>query len=504
MLEEERKYDAGPLFAMPDLASCLPSGGQVRECPPATLRATYYDTSDLRLARAGASLRDRRGEGKAPWTVKLPTDTPGSRHEISVEGASGTPPDELLTLVTVYTRGGPVAPQATLRTDRRAYELVDRDGTVLAEVVDDAVTVLDGRKVRSRFREVEVERKGGGRKLLDRVETSLIAAGAAAGEFVPKYVRALGERAAAPPDVPAPTRLPRRPTAGEVVTAALRRDIDRIITHDPLVRLHAEVGDGDTAVHQMRVGCRRLRSDLRTFGTLLDPQWTARLRDELRLVADALGGARDVEVLRARLRRTAAADPLAPLDDAAVSLLDAALAARQAAALAAVDDALTTDRYHALLDDLAAAAQAPPLTADADRPARDVLLRLVSRPWRKLSADVAKLAPDAPDEVWHAVRIRAKRARYATEAAAIAAGGAGRRLAKALAGVQDLLGEHQDAVIAAETWLAIAGATPDDHTLAVTAGRLAQRERQAVRDVRCALPAVWRRASRRKLTEWLP
>ncbi|MBA3653054.1 MAG: CYTH domain-containing protein, partial [Actinobacteria bacterium] len=34
------------------------------------LDATYYDTSDLRLARSGASLRYRTGEGPSRWTVK--------------------------------------------------------------------------------------------------------------------------------------------------------------------------------------------------------------------------------------------------------------------------------------------------------------------------------------------------------------------------------------------------------------------------------------------------
>lgn len=503
MLEEERKFGVAARFAMPDLATSLPAGGQVRACPPVTLRATYHDTTDLRLARSGASLRYRRGERGAPWTAKLPTDIPGTRHEISVKAPSGTPPDELLDLVTAYTRGAPVAPQATLRTVRHAYELLAEDGTVLAEVVDDAVTVLEGRKVRARFREIEVERKGGGRKLLDRVARLLTAAGAEAGDFVPKNVRALGDRAAAPPDLPPAEPVRRRATVGEVAIAALRRDIGRIVAHDPLVRLRAEVGDGDTAVHQMRVGCRRLRSDLRAFGPVLDPQWTARLRTEVQGLADVLGAARDAEVLRRRLRHTAAADPLAPLDTDSLSILDAALAARQDTALAAVDDMLRTDRYHALLDELTAAAQDPPSTAAAGLPARDILPGLVSKPWRRLTAEIAELAPDAPDADWHAVRIRAKRARYTVEAAATVVGGPGRRLAKALTAVQDLLGEHQDAVVAAETWLAIAGEAPDDHTLAVTAGRLAERERRAVRDQRCALPDVWRRATRRKLTEWL-
>ena len=69
--------------------------------------------------------------------------------------------------------------------------------------------------------------------------------------------------------------------------------------------------------------------------------------------------------------------------------------------------------------------------------------------------------------------------------------------------MQDLLGEHQDAAVAADTWLAIANSDPDDHALAVTAGRLFERERAAVRAARAAFPAAWRAASRRRLTEWM-
>ena len=81
MVEEERKYDVGPDFAVPDLSGAVPAGGRVVPLPPVTLTATYYDTEDLRLARSGASLRYRRGDAE-PWTVKLPTGSVGVRHEI--------------------------------------------------------------------------------------------------------------------------------------------------------------------------------------------------------------------------------------------------------------------------------------------------------------------------------------------------------------------------------------------------------------------------------------
>jgi CHAD domain-containing protein len=508
-LEEERKYEVDADFTVPDLTGCLPAGAHVVELPPVTLTATYYDTADLRLARSGASLRFRRGDAE-PWTVKLPTGTVGIRHEISRTGRPGTPPADLVALVTAVTRAAPLAPAAVVRTVRRAYELRGPDDAVLAELADDAVAVLDGRRVHERFREVEVELKNGRRKLLDRVDRALCGAGARAGGFTPKHVRALGAAATRAADLVPAGPVPPRPRAGDVVTAAIRRGVGRIITRDPLVRLRAAIGADDTAVHQMRVGCRRLRSDLRTFAPLVEAGWARPLRDELRWLAGVLGGARDAEVLRARLRRTADTDPLAPLDPAAVARLDAELAARHEDALVQLDEALSGERYVRLVETLLAAAREPRLTAAARRKATKVLPRLVSRPWREFAYGArgvdgaADLTQSGADECWHAVRIRGKRARYAVEATARTIGGDARELAAALTGVQDLLGEHQDAAVAADTWLAVARTDPDDHALAVTAGRLYERERAAVREVRAQFSAAWRAASKRRLVAWLP
>ena len=138
-----------------------------------------------------------------------------------------------------------------------------------------------------------------------------------------------------------------------------------------------------------------------------------------------------------------------------------------------------------------------------------MLPSLVGRPWRLFAfggngdEGAGQLDPSSPDAAWHAVRVNGKRARYAVEAVAGVFGGEAAALARALAGVQELLGEHQDAAVAAETWLAIANADPDDHVLAVTAGRLCERERAAVREARIAFPEVWRAASRRRLTSWM-
>jgi CHAD domain-containing protein len=512
MLEEERKYDVGADFTMPELKACLPAGGTVTGRPPATLRAAYYDTTDLRLARSGVSLRYRSGAHREqPWTAKLPTDTIGTRYEITRAGGPRSVPPELAGVLTAYHRGAPLHRATSLRTVRRLYELRDATGALLAEVADDTVAVLAGRSVVERFREIEVERFDGGTKLLDRIDAALRAAGAVRGPNIAKQIRAMGKKAQEPGDLPSPrtpARVARASVAG-VLTAALRRDIAGIFSSDAYVRLRELTPDGDTPVHQMRVASRRLRSDLRTFAPVLDKQWTGRLRNEAGWLAGVLGAARDAEVLRARLRRTTQADPIAPLDQAAVARIDADLAVRQEEALHALDVAIAGERYVELLQALLEAARAPQVAGGSRQRAQASLARLVWRPWRELvmgtreGVAAGELDQAGIDADWHSVRIRAKRARYATEAVAPVLGADAEALAQSLAKVQSLLGEHQDAAVAAQTWLAIAQADPDDHALAVTAGRLYERERAAIRRARERFPAAWQATDRPQLTHWL-
>jgi inorganic triphosphatase YgiF len=519
MVEEERKFEVDAQFVLPDLTSCAPKGGRVVARLPITMRATYFDTADLRLARAGVSLRYRSGDEDLPWTVKLPTAIAGTRHEI---GRPATPvpgrrssaaaiPTDLVALVSVYARGAVLAPVVTLRTTRTRWDVRDRDGTLLAEVADDRVAVLAERRVLTKFREVEVERKQGRRKLIRRLGDALVDAGAVAGDFTPKHVRAIGAAAAQPPDLTPPAgSLPPKVSAAEAIQDALRADIARIVDHDPLVRLRATVAGNDTAVHQMRVGVRRLRSTLRQFQPLFAGSWSRRLTGELRWLSDVLGGARDVEVLRARLAATAGADPAHPLDGAAVARIDAELIARHEDARSALDETLTSARYAVLVDLLVEVAESADFTPIADKRASVLLPRFIARAWRRLADGkhgidgAGALDASAPDEQWHAVRIRTKRARYAAESGAVALGEPARALGSALTAITEVLGAHHDAVVAAETWLQIADSDPDDHALAVTAGRLAERERAAVRVARESYPAVWEAACSATLTAWLP
>jgi CHAD domain-containing protein len=498
MPEREVKLGARPGFRLPHLDG-VAEGVSAVPGEAERLRAEYLDTQDLRLARWGASLRHRPPEG---WTVKLPTEGSGSilrRDERSFPGSPRRPPADAMDLLTAYLRGSPVAPVAVIRTVRRSVQLVDGGGKPSAVVSDDEVSVMDGRRVASRFRELEVELEpdlddDAGAALLEPVVDRLRAAGAGAPSPTTKLVRALGPAAEAPPDVRLPTPEPSGP-AGEVIRHSLAASTLRLLRHDPGVR----IGEDDEDVHQARVATRRLRSDLRTFGPLLDPAWGDPLRDELRWIADLLGDVRDADVLLARLLDRA--EDLPGEDRSAAARLIGRLRDRHAGLRDRLLAGMRSERYTSLLDRLVEAARDPALLPEADAPASEALPPLVARAWRKLRRDVRGLGDPPDDQALHRVRIRAKRARYAAEAVASGVGAGPDELADALSRLQDELGELQDAVVA-EAWLREAAGRTGPRTSFV-AGLLGGAEREAARRARAAWPRAWRRASKGKLRAWL-
>jgi CHAD domain-containing protein len=464
---------------------------------PRTLMAVYYDTADLRLARWGVTVRHRTGDGNG-WTVKLPEGEEGPalvRRELTFEGPAGRMPEGATSLIRAYARDTPLVPVARIRTVRTGVDLLDGEGAVVAEVVDDEVSVLHGGRVATRFREVEVElgaRPPAG--LLDAVVALLRDAGAGAPDATPKVIRALGSRALAPPEVEL-VALGKKPSAADLVRQAISAAVDRIMRHDPGVR----IGDDPEDVHQARVGTRRLRSDLRTFGPLLEEEWLSPLRDELRWLGGALGAVRDTDVLIERLRRQAAALP--EPDTAALAPIFRRLAKDRDQARAELIEALEGPRYVALLERLIDAAGDPQTRKAAEAQATEVVPGLAAGPWRTLQKAVKALPSDPPDADLHRIRILAKRTRYAGEAAAPLVGKKAAAFAKAVADLQEVLGDHQDAVVA-EAWLraAVDGA---DAAVSLAAGELIAVQMAEAAEGRRRWRTAWKKASADKLRTWM-
>ena len=395
-----------------------------------------------------------------------------------------------------YVRKAELVPVARLSTIRRRVRLVDATGARVAEVVDDEVSVRDGRRVAARFREIEVEvtsQPNGANGIVDPLVSRLRGAGAGAPDPTPKHVRALGPRALEAPEVSPQGVQPDSP-AKDVIKSVLAESIASLLHHDPLVRTSSD----PEAVHQARVATRKLRSHLRTFGPLLDPEWTEPLRSELGWLALGLGAVRDREVLLERLRERTRSLPEADLRSAGslLKILEVEIENLRHKLLAE----LSSVRYVDLLERLVAAAHSPATLPEADQPASEVLPPLAAGPWRRLRSAVRQL-PDPPtDPELHRIRILAKRARYAAEAVAAIAGSAAPAFARAAAKLQTVLGEHQDSVTA-QAWLRAARISG---RRAFVAGELIAMEHIAAEEARAKWPKVWKALDRKQLRSWMP
>ena len=148
-------------------------------------------------------------------------------------------------------------------------------------------------------------------------------------------------------------------------------------------------------------------------------------------------------------------------------------------------EVMTSSRYGRLLTLLEDAAAAP-RARESDVTLHDI----ATAEFRKLRKAVRALPDDPTDHELHAVRIRGKRARYAAELAEGAVGKPARRFVTDAKRFQDIVGEHQDAVVAEDRIRALLDRAPSP-LAHLAAGRIIERERERRRDARAAFPDAW-------------
>ncbi|MGY4957290.1 CYTH and CHAD domain-containing protein [Streptomyces nigrescens] len=537
--EIERKYEADNDTQLPDLAGIGPVAA-VAEAGTEDLDALYYDTTGLSLAADGITLRRRTGGRDAGWHLKLPV-APGVRDEVRAP-LSDVPPPELTALVRSRALDQELVPVVRLRTRRTVRVLRDAAGTPLAEVAEDAVHAWPAAgavgagesgagRAGARWREIEVELLGeGDTGLLDEIGRALAAAGVRPASAASKLARALAETgqgrdgAAAPhtagPDgrradgsgkaaAKAKSRAKSKgkgkaagagkkgQTAGDVVLRYAHEQVRAIIELEPAVRR-----DLPDSVHQMRVATRRLRSAFRSYTKVLDRAVTRPIGVELKWLAAELGVERDREVLTGRLQEALAGVPgtlrLGPVDARLRIWSERRRAGARDQLLAVLDG----PRHLSLLKSLHAFLEEPPLRKAAGRPAPEVVAGAVLKDYRRLArrteAALAAPAGRERDEALHGARKAAKRTRYAAEAARPALGRPAKKFAKRTKRVQQLLGDHQDSVVARATLRELATQAQRAGEGGFTFGLLYGREEALAADRERALPDLWRKVSRRK------
>lgn len=272
--------------------------------------------------------------------------------------------------------------------------------------------------------------------------------------------------------------------------AQLDTQIRELLAREPGTRSGTDPED----LHQMRVTLRRMRSVLKMSGSLLGPA-AEPVRAELGWFGQSLGEVRDYDVLIGHLRELVA--EFEARDQSAARELVGKFVADRAAAKRRLTSALSSPRYATMLQSAAQLARRPEheVSEESTIESSADLVAGLSKPFKKLSKAVLALPSDPPDDDIHALRIHGKRLRYAAELAQTAAKKKQakqiRELIKATKDLQTVLGDHQDAVIAADRMRSVLDSL-DGHT-GFIAGRIAELELRKRTQARADWPMIWTR-----------
>jgi CHAD domain-containing protein len=432
--EQENKFEVDADWVMPPIADLVPDGGRLEQ-EVRKLDNSYFDTPGAGLRLFGITLRRRVGGSETGWQLKVPSGT--ARTELQSGSQAETMPPDLAKGVEGLLAGEGLDPVATIVTTRTAYRLLNADGELVMEIADDHVESgpPDGESMLHSWRELEVELGSAGKKKdLKRATKLLVGAGASPSTTRNKLDRALGP---ALPDGQALTA--ESGTVGELVAAYLAAQCEVLASNDVGMRT------GTPAVHKTRVASRRLRSTLRIFSDVFGAEPAEELDHELKWYADVLGQVRDRDILSSRLGKQIANLPpeqvRGPVDAEVTKTLDA----EREDAVRELDNAMRTPRYAHLVQLLRGWRAAPPLTGAAGEKS-PMAVKYVEKAQRK--ADKRLRKADGDIEQLHRARKAFKRARYAAELVE-PADNQMKSIARDAEEMQTLLGEHQDATVAA-------------------------------------------------------
>lgn len=458
--------DAPRLLRLPLLAAAARSRPQQQ-------RIVWHDSADTALTASGLALARERNVWRLEKLVPEPADAwpPGSPPPVVAEAA------DLETLGAELP--APLAPAVAFTGRRHTLAFSTDQGAA-------TLTLLRGtlRAVTSEHAVARVHLSGDEPAVLQLALTLADALSAEVARATLAGEALTAARAAAlPMRRVGAAELPDGLGLAEAFAFVLAHQTDVVLHYAPLA---AEDASGPDPVHQMRVALRRLRSAMTLFRPALDCDELRAASANLKALTQRLGPVRDWDVfLGETLPLVHEAFPTEPR----LARLISAATRQRHACHAALREFLGSAAFRRLGIELAwlAAARswhpaAPPQAdqpeagqpeANADQPkTEDHPLSLhgfaagvLNRRLRKLRSadDLAEL--DAPG--LHAVRLRAKRTRYAAEIFAPLYPGKGpRRFLQRLAAVQDSLGTLNDRTTA-ERLLGHLGGASGRHAYAV-------------------------------------
>lgn len=452
------------------------------------LDATYFDTPDHALRKAGFGLRIRDGDNGRKQTLKSASSGGVFARGEWESAVDGPEPDRDLlarTPAAQVINGDALTPVFATNV-RRVIRLIERDGATIEAALDQGELRAEDR--RAGVSELELELKDGAARVLFDLARDLAAHAPLRLSLVSKaergYALALDE-----PDGPRPdAALEPGATTGEALQALGRTALCRLCAAGEALRTRP----GPERLHALRVAARRFRALLSTFKALAGHPDARHVMAELEWLAGEMDAARNLDVFIADVWRPAVENPpareqaapdapeTAAQDEArALAAFGKALLAAQTQAYTRADAAVDSARFRGLAIDAAAWLEAGAWTTDRrlekrrDKPAADFAAKALGKRRRRIRKDGRDMAALRPEERHH-LRIRGKKLRYAAEDLGGLFPGHPKRLARfveATKTLQDALGLLNDQAgreaLAREVALSC-----DDPEAAFAAGRL--------------------------------
>jgi triphosphatase len=408
------------------------------------LVSVYFDTADFALRKAGVYLRVRDTGTHYVQTIKslkseaAPMERDEWERDITsprpeLGAAEGT---ALAPLLTPQVRAS-LRPLFETLIRRKTYLVGSGDSKI--EVAIDEGEIVSGQRRRP-ILELELELKQGETKELFRLARAL-------AETLPLRlaVKTKAERGyellePGTHEVEKAAELDIKPTmtSGEAFRAIAESCLRQVVVNEPaMCRGHAE------ALHQMRIGLRRLRAAITIFDDVVADEDQEKIKAELKWITQELGPARDLDVF--------AADVLKPLqkahpNDETVAATRRDLEKKRAAAYVRAAGSARSDRFRNTVLDLVEWIETGPWSTDEDEDSVARRLRPIAEHVRKKLARLRKRVKKGAGlrhqsvRQRHKLRIRAKRLRYATEffAGTFEGDTSAKRRAEALSALKDL------------------------------------------------------------------
>ena len=403
--EIELKFACGPDDLATVLAAAPAGDDETRE-----LISVYFDTPDRALQKAGASLRVREHQGKRVQTLKRGQGLVREEHEAPIEGLAPDP--GLAPLPSLLPDGASLKPAFNVRISRRQRTFRYAEAEI--EMALDQGEVTGGDR-QSPICEVELELKSGPPATLFALARELSA-------VAPLYLAFDSKAARGQALVAGDAEIARRSgkldlagktTVGEAFQIVARQALAQIAANAASLR----VEPGPEAVHQLRVGARRLRSAFASFRPMLQGPGLEGLEAAkvgLKWLSRSCDRARNLDVFAEETLRPAEVGEHPP---PGLDALRRAIDMARQAAWTHAGEAAASGRFRALMIDTAAWVETGGwLSCDAAKAPIGPFAERALKHRRKALDKRRRGARGGDDAARHHLRIEAKRLRYAIEA----------------------------------------------------------------------------------------